>query len=105
MDGMPAENRISGVFASHTAGIDVNRLCGETTTKTVTFPVSVRDFRESWICVYTETAILIRPLEKLGRKSAFQPTLRLVFVIFTMEQREFEQNPPLIKEFVCRHPA
>tara|TARA_R110000850_G_scaffold43552_19_gene111323 strand:+ start:14638 stop:15042 length:405 start_codon:yes stop_codon:yes gene_type:complete len=47
MDGMPAENRISGVFASHSAGIDVNRLCGETTTKTVSFPVSERDFRES----------------------------------------------------------
>lgn len=47
MDGMPAENRISGVFASHAVGIDVNRLCGETATKTVLFPVSERDFRES----------------------------------------------------------
>ena len=47
MDGMPAGYRISGVFASHTAGIDVNDLCGETTTKTVLFPVSERDFRES----------------------------------------------------------
>tara|TARA_R100001132_G_C3275549_1_gene98866 strand:- start:15238 stop:15492 length:255 start_codon:yes stop_codon:yes gene_type:complete len=35
MDGMPAENRISGVSVSHAAGIDVNCLCGETATKTV----------------------------------------------------------------------
>lgn len=58
MDGYLLKIEESGAFASHTAGIDVKNLCGETGTKTIFFPASERDFRESSICVYTESGIL-----------------------------------------------
>ncbi|MFH1304165.1 MAG: hypothetical protein ABIK07_24185 [Planctomycetota bacterium] len=86
---VPAELEGLGVFVSQTAGIDVKNLCGETGTKTIFFPASERDFRESSLCVYTESGILSLQPENLGRKPKAELTLRFGFVIFTINVRLF----------------
>ena len=51
----------SNIFASHTAGIDVNLSLRGDEYKNSLVSVSVQDFRESSICVYTENRILTPP--------------------------------------------
>lgn len=101
---MLAETNDSTVFVSHTAGIDVNLSLRGDKYKNTLVPVSVRDFRESSICVYSENGILPPSIGNLDKKVRKNSYFAFRFVIFTIRSLSFViSNHVFIEESECQH--